>query len=110
LYTADIATQHALRERPEPEAAGRVLAVAEWLEQYRTTTRTGWGGSRWPLHAHAPPWWSAPTARGRCLRWWMLRPTSEPTPIPNLSTTPAPRRQVCPCPRSTARSPATSGG
>ncbi|HEY8980151.1 MAG TPA: hypothetical protein VIU15_11275 [Streptomyces sp.] len=41
MYTADIATQHALRERPEPEAAGRVLAVAEWLEQYRTTTRTG---------------------------------------------------------------------
>ncbi|WP_338684006.1 hypothetical protein QD712_26030 [Streptomyces acidiscabies] len=74
MYTADVAIQHALRERPEPEAAaeaaGRVLtylpevrsdrllqqlanvesalqrhagvpAVADWLEQYRTTTRTG---------------------------------------------------------------------
>jgi len=41
LYTADVAIQHALRERLELEAAGRVLAVAEWLEQYRTTTRTG---------------------------------------------------------------------
>ncbi|MFF7534535.1 hypothetical protein ACFZB2_36355 [Streptomyces bobili] len=71
LYTADVAIQHALRHRPEPEAAaeaaGRVLAylpsvrsdrllqqlqnvhsalqrhadvpaVADWLEQYRTTT------------------------------------------------------------------------
>lgn len=74
LYTADVAIQHALRERPEPEAAaeaaGRVLtylpevrsdrllqqlanvesalqrhagvpAVADWLEEYRTVTRTG---------------------------------------------------------------------
>jgi hypothetical protein len=74
LYTADVAIQHALRERPEPEAAaeaaGRVLAylpevrsdrllqqladvesalqrhseipvVADWLEEYRTTTGTG---------------------------------------------------------------------
>lgn len=71
LYQADVAIQHALRERPEPEAAaeaaGRVLAylpdvrsdrllqqlhnvesalqrhaavpaVADWLEEYRTTT------------------------------------------------------------------------
>jgi hypothetical protein len=71
LYTADVAIQHAVRERPEPEAAaeaaGRVLAylpevrsnrllqqlqnvesalqrhavvpaVADWLEEYRTTT------------------------------------------------------------------------
>ncbi|MFE5852538.1 hypothetical protein ACFQ61_04865 [Streptomyces sp. NPDC056500] len=71
LYTADIAIQHAVRARPEPEAAaeaaGRVLAylpevrsdrllqqlnnvesalqrhasvpaVADWLEEYRTTT------------------------------------------------------------------------
>jgi hypothetical protein len=71
LYTADVAIQHAMRERPEPEAAaeaaGRVLsylpdvrsdrllqqlhnvqsalqrhtavpAVADWLEEYRTTT------------------------------------------------------------------------
>lgn len=71
LYTADIAIQHAVRDRPEPEAAaeaaGRVLAylpevrsdrllqqlhnvesalqrhaavpaVADWLEEYRTTT------------------------------------------------------------------------
>ncbi|NEC91699.1 hypothetical protein [Streptomyces sp. SID12501] len=70
-YTADVAIQHAVRERPEPEAAaeaaGRVLvylpevrsdrllqqlqnvesalqrhaavpAVADWLEEYRTTT------------------------------------------------------------------------
>ncbi|WP_050374690.1 hypothetical protein [Streptomyces acidiscabies] len=74
LYTADVAIQHALRERPEPEAAaeaaGRVLTylpevrsdrllqqlanvesalqrhagvpvVADWLEEYRTATRTG---------------------------------------------------------------------
>ncbi|MEV5242603.1 hypothetical protein AB0K89_26375 [Streptomyces cinnamoneus] len=74
LYQADIAIQHAVRDRPEPEAAaeaaGRVLAylpdvrsdrllqslhnvesalqrharipaVADWLEEYRTTTRTG---------------------------------------------------------------------
>lgn len=71
LYTADVAIQHAMRARPEPEAAaeaaGRVLAylpevrsdrllqqlqnvesalqrhaavpaVADWLEEYRTTT------------------------------------------------------------------------
>ncbi|MGW2939170.1 hypothetical protein ACWDA7_47355, partial [Streptomyces sp. NPDC001156] len=71
LYTADVAIQRAVRERPEPEAAaesaGRVLrylpevrsdrllqqlhnvqsalqrhatipAVADWLEEYRTTT------------------------------------------------------------------------
>ncbi|MFD5696552.1 hypothetical protein [Streptomyces lasiicapitis] len=71
LYTADIAIQHAVKDRPEPEAAaeaaGRVLAflpevssdrllkqlhnvesalqrhaavpeVADWLEEYRTTT------------------------------------------------------------------------
>jgi hypothetical protein len=71
LYTADVAIQHAVRDRPEPEAAaeaaGRVLAflpevksdrllqslhnvagalqrhsrvpqVADWLEEYRTTT------------------------------------------------------------------------
>ncbi|WP_246203609.1 hypothetical protein [Streptomyces tailanensis] len=71
LYTADVAIQHAVRGRPEPEAAaeaaGRVLAylpavrsdrllkqlhnvesalqrhaavpaVADWLEEYRTTT------------------------------------------------------------------------
>ncbi len=71
LYTADVAVQHAVRDRPEPEAAaeaaGRVLAflpevrsdrllqalhnvagalqrhsrvpvVADWLEEYRTTT------------------------------------------------------------------------
>ncbi|MFF7764178.1 hypothetical protein [Streptomyces griseorubiginosus] len=73
LYTADVAIQHAVRERPEPEAAaeaaGRLLtylpdvrsdrllqqlqnvqsalqrhaavpAVADWLEEYRTTTGT----------------------------------------------------------------------
>ncbi|MEU2076599.1 hypothetical protein [Streptomyces sp. NPDC013489] len=76
LYTADIAIQHAVRDRPEPEAAadaaGRVLAflpevrsdrllqslhnvagalqrhsrvpaVADWIEEYRTTTATGGG-------------------------------------------------------------------
>lgn len=76
LYTADVAIQHAVRERPEPEAAaeaaGRVLAylpevrsdrllqslhnvagalqrhnrvpaVADWIEEYRTTTATGGG-------------------------------------------------------------------
>ncbi|WP_200307656.1 hypothetical protein [Streptomyces adelaidensis] len=76
LYTADIAIQHSVRERPEPEAAaeaaGRVLkflpevrsdrllqslhnvagalqrhnrvpAVADWIEEYRTTTATGGG-------------------------------------------------------------------
>ncbi|MFI2077531.1 hypothetical protein [Streptomyces triculaminicus] len=74
LYQADIAIQHAVRDRPEPEAAAeaasRVLAylpevrsdrllqslhnvesalqrhngvpaVADWLEEYRTTTGTG---------------------------------------------------------------------
>ncbi|WP_055534450.1 hypothetical protein [Streptomyces graminilatus] len=74
LYTADVAIQHAVKERPEPEeaaeAAGRVLAylpevrsdrllqqlqnvesalqrhatvpaVADWLEEYRTTTGVG---------------------------------------------------------------------
>ncbi|MEU3353080.1 hypothetical protein [Streptomyces sp. NPDC037389] len=74
LYQADVAIQHAIRGRPEPEAAaeaaGRVLAylpdvrsdrllqslhnvesalqrhngvpaVADWLEEYRTTTGTG---------------------------------------------------------------------
>ncbi|MFF4607754.1 hypothetical protein ACFY12_34075 [Streptomyces sp. NPDC001339] len=76
LYTADVAIQHAVRDRPEPEAAaeaaGRVLAflpevrsdrllqslhnvagalqrhnrvpaVADWIEEYRTTTATGGG-------------------------------------------------------------------
>ncbi|MEU9189436.1 hypothetical protein AB0D14_33825 [Streptomyces sp. NPDC048484] len=76
LYTADIAIQHAVRDRPEPEAAaeaagrvlaflpevrsdrllqslhnvagalqrhGRVPAVADWIEEYRTTTATGGG-------------------------------------------------------------------
>lgn len=76
LYTADIAIQHAVRDRPEPEAAaeaaGRVLAflpevrsdrlvqalhhvagalqrhhrvpaVADWIEEYRTTVATGGG-------------------------------------------------------------------
>lgn len=76
LYTADIAIQHAVRDRPEPEAAaeaaGRVLAylpevrsdrllqslhnvagalqrhnrvpaVADWIEEYRTTAATGGG-------------------------------------------------------------------
>ncbi|MEK8175009.1 hypothetical protein NKH77_55900 [Streptomyces sp. M19] len=74
LYTADIAIQHAVKDRPEPEAAagaaGRVLAylpdvhsdrllqslrnvagalqrhsrvpaVADWIEEYRTTAATG---------------------------------------------------------------------
>ena len=74
LYTADIAIQHAVRDRPEPEAAaeaaGRVLAylpdvrsdrllqslhnvagalqrhsrvpaVADWIEEYRTTATGG---------------------------------------------------------------------
>ncbi|WP_369228854.1 hypothetical protein AB5J56_00415 [Streptomyces sp. R21] len=77
LYTADVAIQHAVRDKPEPEAAaeaaGRVLAflpevrsdrllqslhhvagalqrhrrvpaVADWIEEYRTTTATGGGG------------------------------------------------------------------
>ncbi|WP_409240593.1 hypothetical protein [Streptomyces sp. PA5.6] len=76
LYTADVAIQHAMRDRPEPEAAseaaGRVLAflpevrsdrllqslhnvagalqrhsrlpaVADWIEEYRTTVATGGG-------------------------------------------------------------------
>ncbi|MFD3932646.1 hypothetical protein [Streptomyces sp. NPDC058614] len=76
LYTADVAIQHAVRDRPEPEAAaeaagrvlaflpevrsdrllqslhnvagalqrhGRVPAVADWIEEYRTTTATGGG-------------------------------------------------------------------
>ncbi|MFF0747419.1 hypothetical protein ACFYVL_44270 [Streptomyces sp. NPDC004111] len=76
LYTADIAIQHAVRDRPEPEAAaaaaGRVLAflpevrsdrllqalhhvasalqrhhrvpaVADWIEEYRTTVATSGG-------------------------------------------------------------------
>jgi hypothetical protein len=78
LYTADVAIQHAVRDRPEPEAAaeaagrvlaflpevrsdrllqslhnvagalqrhGRVPAVADWIEEYRTTT-TATGGGR----------------------------------------------------------------
>lgn len=76
LYTADVAIQHAVRDRPEPEAAaeaagrvlaflpevrsdwllqslhnvagalqrhGRVPAVADWIEEYRTTVATGGG-------------------------------------------------------------------
>ncbi|MFK4070435.1 hypothetical protein [Streptomyces sp. NPDC029674] len=76
LYTADVAIQHAVRDRPEPEAAaeaagrvlvflpevrsdrllqslhnvagalqrhGRVPAVADWIEEYRTTAATGGG-------------------------------------------------------------------
>ncbi|MEU3350002.1 hypothetical protein ABZ723_34545, partial [Streptomyces sp. NPDC006700] len=76
LYTADIAIQHAVRDRPEPEAAaeaagrvlaflpevrsdrllqslhnvagalqrhGRVPAVADWIEEYRTTVASGGG-------------------------------------------------------------------
>ncbi|MGW0538103.1 hypothetical protein [Streptomyces sp. NPDC003032] len=78
LYTADVAIQHAVRDRPEPEAAAeaagrvhaflpevrsdrllqslhnvagalqrhsRVPAVADWIEEYRTTT-TATGGGR----------------------------------------------------------------
>ncbi|MEU5298623.1 hypothetical protein [Streptomyces umbrinus] len=77
LYTADIAIQHAVRDRPEPEAAadaagrvlaylpevrsdrllqslhnvagalqrhGRVRAVADWIEEYRTTIAATGGG------------------------------------------------------------------
>ncbi|MGW2841804.1 hypothetical protein ACWCWD_28965 [Streptomyces sp. NPDC001493] len=76
LYTADVAIHHAVRDRPEPEAAaeaaGRLLAflpevrsdrllqslhnvhtalqrhsrtpaVADWIEEYRTTTAPGGG-------------------------------------------------------------------
>jgi hypothetical protein len=76
LYTADVAIHHAVRDRPEPEAAAeaagqlltflpevrsdrllqslhnvagalqrhnRVPAVADWIEEYRTTTATGGG-------------------------------------------------------------------
>lgn len=77
LYTADVAIQHAVRDRPEPEAAAeaadrvlaflpavrsdrllqalhnvagalqrhnRVPAVADFIEEYRTTTATAGGG------------------------------------------------------------------